>query len=103
ADDQRAVRDAPAEFRMRHVLLVDVVHREISGDPGKEVDVSFPDRLGERDGIPDLDVKVLHGASRSIKRSSPCSVSIRWRGGARHHVSSIATTPSRSSAAIAAG
>src|SRR5262245_5256645 len=39
ADDQRAMRDAPAVFRARHVLLVDVVHRKVTGDPGKEIDI----------------------------------------------------------------
>ena len=101
ADDQRAVRDAPAEFRVRHVLLVDMIYREISGDPSKEVDVGFPDRLGERDGVPDLDVEVLHCASRTSMRSRTWPRSIRWKR-RRHHVSSTRTTPSRASAAISA-
>src|SRR5262249_58240025 len=42
-------------------IFVDLIHREISGDPGKEVDVGFPDGLGEGDGVPELDVEVLHG------------------------------------------
>src|SRR6516162_7177643 len=91
ADDQRAVRDAPAEFRVRHVLLVDMIYREISGDPSKEVDVGFPD----------LDVEVLHCASRTSMRSRTWPRSIRWKR-RRHHVSSTRTTPSRASAAISA-
>src|SRR5262245_33391924 len=63
ADDQRTVGNAPAEFGARHVLLVDVVHREIAGDPGKEIDVGFADRLGEADSVANFDKEVLHRAS----------------------------------------
>jgi hypothetical protein len=62
ADDQRAVRDALAVFRARHVLLVDVVHREVSSDSGKEVNIRLPYRLGEGDAVSDLDEEVLHDA-----------------------------------------
>src|SRR6266498_624146 len=68
-DDQRAMRDAPAEFRTRHVLLVDVVHREIAGDPGKEIDIGLSDRLGEGNAVPDVDEDVLHYASQNMMRS----------------------------------
>src|SRR6266516_4676562 len=68
-DNQRAMGDAPAEFRTRHVLLVDVVHREIAGNPGKEIDVGLSDRLGEGHAVPDVDENVLHYASQNMMRS----------------------------------
>ena len=47
-------------FDLRHVLLVDVVDREIARDAGEEVDVALADRLGEGHPIARLDVEVAH-------------------------------------------
>src|SRR5262249_38117536 len=55
ADEQGPMRDASAEFGLCHVLLVDVVDREISGDAGKHIDIGLAHRLRERDAVADLD------------------------------------------------
>src|SRR5712692_7553133 len=60
ADDQRAVGDAAAVFRARHVLLVDVIDRKIPGDPREQVDVGFPDGLCEADVVTDFYIEILH-------------------------------------------
>src|SRR5712691_7354559 len=60
ADDQRAVRDAFSVFRARHVLLVDVIDREIAGDPREQVDVGLPDGFCKADLITDLDIELSH-------------------------------------------
>src|SRR5262249_19371796 len=121
ADDQRAVCYAPAEFRARHILLVDVVYGEIAGDAGKQIDVAFPHRLGEGDAVPDCDEEVLHCTNRSVMRSVGGHALFRGRLSPRGpslsrfpacagmsasegpHPSSIRTTPSRASAALSEG
>src|SRR5262245_32581847 len=77
ADDQRTMGNTPAEFGARHVLLVDVVHREVSGDPGKEVDVGVAARLGENDAIANVDKEVLHGASNLCVIPGEYKVNVR--------------------------
>src|SRR4029453_8789573 len=67
ADQQRTVRDAPAEVGpLLHVLIVDVGVAEVTGNAGEHDDVSFAYRLGKAIGVADL-----HGIQSGLSHFIP--------------------------------
>ena len=50
--------DTVLEGGLRHVLFVDVVSREVSGNTCKHVNVTFTDRLGERNSFSNVYMEV---------------------------------------------
>lgn len=62
------MRNPPAVRRAAHVLLVDMIGREVAGDAGEQVNVAVAYRLGEADLVADGQVEVAHA---SCSRGSP--------------------------------
>ena len=79
-DQQRTVHHAGAETGALHVHLVDVIGREVAGDPGEQVDIGLADRLGELGALTHADIEIR---SHCTPRVSSLAGSVGRPGAAR--------------------